>query len=237
MSRRVFRASVFKNAFADLDGTRKIIEDFRVRGVTLTGSTEAGKKVAALAGGALKKTVLELGGSDPYLLLADCDLERAVDSIVASRLLNSGQSCIAAKRFIVANQLKIHFEELLLEKLKNRVTGNPLEGDVDQGPLARKDLRDKVTGQVERSLNEGAVQLYKGDIPGGKGFYYPVTVLTEARRGVTAWDEEIFGPVFSVTYFQSESEVLELANQTEFGLGAGIFTADPERGSKIRFRH
>jgi len=201
--------------------------------VTLTGSTHAGQSVAARAGHALKKTVLELGGSDPYVVLEDADLEPAAEACVTSRLINSGQSCIAAKRFIVVAPVRKRFEELFVEKMRSKKMGDPLEPGIELGPLARHDLRDSVQRQVEDTVRAGARVLLGGKPPEGKGAFYPPTVLADVRRGMVAFDEEVFGPVAAIVPARDEDEAVKLANDSPFGLGAAVFTRDRARGERI----
>lgn len=207
-----------------------------VAAVTLTGSTEAGKRVAAAAGAHLKKTVLELGGSDPYLVLEDADLESAAETCVNSRLINSGQSCIAAKRFIVVRKVREQFENLFAAKMIARRVGNPLEPETQVGPLARRDLRETLHEQVQRSLKEGAKLLLGGEMPEGAGAFYPPTVLTNVQPGMAAFDEETFGPVAAIVEAADETHAVALANQTVFGLGAAVFTSDVARGERVAGR-
>jgi succinate-semialdehyde dehydrogenase/glutarate-semialdehyde dehydrogenase len=210
-----------------------VIRDPRVRGVTLTGSTEAGRKVAAAAGAALKKTVLELGGSDPYVVLADADLEPAAEICAAARLINSGQSCIAAKRFIVVARVRKKFEALFVERMAARRVGDPRVTATDVGPLAREDLRAELHAQVRRSLRCGARLLLGGRLPSGPGCYYPPTVLADVRPGMPAFDEELFGPVAAIVEAKDEADAIRLANDTPFGLGAAVFTRNRRRGERI----
>jgi succinate-semialdehyde dehydrogenase/glutarate-semialdehyde dehydrogenase len=209
-----------------------LIEHPSVKAVTLTGSTNAGKFVAAKAGAALKKSVLELGGSDPYLILEDANLELAVETCVSSRCINTGQSCIAAKRFIVVEKVRKEFEEAFVEKMRAKRIGNPL-GDVDLGPLARNDLRHTLHRQVEASVSKGAKLLLGGVYPEGRGFFYPPTVLSGISKGMPAYHEELFGPVAAIIAAKNEAEAIALANDTCYGLGAAIFTSDLERGERI----
>jgi len=204
-----------------------------IAAVTLTGSTEAGRAVAAAAGAQLKKTVLELGGSDPYVILEDADLEQAAEVCVISRLINSGQSCIAAKRFIVARGRRAEFERLIVSKMSSRSLGDPLAAGTQIGPQARIDLRDALHQQVERSMASGAKLLLGGEIPAGRGAFYPATVLTDVRPGMAAFDEETFGPVAAIIEAAGEEEALALANLTPFGLGAAVFTLDEQRGREF----
>jgi len=213
-----------------------LIADPAIAAVTLTGSTEAGRAVAAAAGAHLKKTVLELGGSDPYVILEDADLEHAAEVCVHSRLINSGQSCIAAKRFIVARDLCAEFERLVVNKMSNRRLGDPLADGTQIGPQARIDLRDALHDQVERSIAGGARLLLGGKVPKGHGAFYPATVLTDVRPGMAAFDEETFGPVAAIIEAANEEEALALANLTPFGLGAAVFTSDERKGRQFAAR-
>ncbi|PIO47224.1 MAG: succinate-semialdehyde dehydrogenase [[Chlorobium] sp. 445] len=209
-----------------------LIEHRIVKAVTLTGSTNAGKFVAAKAGVMLKKSVLELGGSDPYIILDDADLDLAVETCVNSRCINTGQSCISAKRFIVLESVRKKFEEAFVERMRAKRVGDPMSG-VDLGPLARQDLREKLHQQVVQSQNKGAELLLGGTLPEGKGFFYPPTVLSAVRKGMPAFDEELFGPVAAIISAKDEAEALALANDTCYGLGAAIFTRDLERGERL----
>ena len=209
------------------------IEHPRVAAVTLTGSTPAGRKVAALAGSLLKKTVLELGGSDPYVILEDADLELAVAACVTGRILNTGQSCIAAKRFIVPDAVRGEFEKRLVELMGRQNVGDPLLDETAVGPMARADLRDELHDQVERSLQAGAGCLLGGEVPEGPGAFYPPTVLTDVTAGMAAYEEELFGPVAAVLPVADEEEAIRVANDTPFGLGAAVFTRDVARGEEI----
>ncbi len=210
-----------------------LIDHPGIAAVTLTGSTPAGRAVASRAGAALKKTVLELGGSDPYVVLADADLEAAIETCVTSRLINVGQSCIAGKRFILPQEHRARCVELFVEKMWSKTTGDPLSREVDLGPMARSDLRDELHGQVVKSVQRGARCLAGGEIPSGPGCFYPPTVLTDVAPGMPAYDDELFGPVASLIFVSSEEEAIRVANDTGFGLGAAVFTADVERGERI----
>lgn len=210
-----------------------IIEHPLVRAVTLTGSCEAGRKVAAKAGACLKKTVLELGGSDPYVVLSDADLKMAAVECAKSRLINSGQSCIAAKRFIVLSSVRQEFEKHFVEYFKTIVAGDPKDPDSGIGPMARVDLRNELHSQVEKSVSHGARVLLGGKVPSGKGAFYPPTVLTSVKPGTPAFDEELFGPVAAIIEAKDEEEAFTLANATSFGLGSAVFTSDTARGEKL----
>ncbi len=226
-------ADLFRSVIVDLKLTGRIIEHPLVRGVTLTGSVAAGRAVAAQAGGALKKTVLELGGSDPYIILEDADLEAAVEACVTSRMLNSGQSCIAAKRFLVVEPLREEFERRMVERMRRIVMGDPMNEDTTLGPQARHDLRDQLHRQVRESVEAGARLLLGGELPKGPGAFYPATVLADVEPGMPAYGEELFGPVASVISVGDETEAIRVANDTPFGLGGAIFTADRERGEQL----
>lgn len=207
----------------------KLIAHPIIRAVTLTGSVRAGRFVAAKAGEALKKCVLELGGSDAYIVLEDANLERAAELCVASRLINSGQSCIAAKRFIVSKKIRDEFERLVVEKMQAKKVGSPLDETTDVGPLARKDLLENLHRQVQQSVQAGATLLCGGKLYEGKGFFYPPTVLSGATPGMAAFDEETFGPVAAIAVAKDDDEAIALANATNYGLGSAIFTSDAWR--------
>jgi succinate-semialdehyde dehydrogenase/glutarate-semialdehyde dehydrogenase len=192
--------------------------------------------VGQAAGKVLKKAILELGGSDAYVVLEDADLEQAAETCVSSRLINSGQSCIAAKRFVVVKPVLETFEELFVEKMRARKMGDPLREETDIGPQARHDLRDELHGQVEKSISQGAKLLLGGVLPDTPGAYYPATVLTKVRPGMTAFDEELFGPVAAIISADSEEQAIELANNSSFGLGSAVFTRDVARGERIAAR-
>lgn len=225
--------NVFRTLVIGSKQVAAVIENPIVKAITLTGSTPAGQAIAAKAGSILKKTVLELGGSDPYIILDDADLEQAIDTCVASRLVNSGQSCIAAKRFIVSESLRPRVEELFVQKMAAKRMGDPLVGGVDVGPQARHDLRDELHGQVVESVRKGAKLLIGGEIPNSKGAFYPPTVLTNVRKGMPAYDDELFGPVAAIISVQDEAEALRVANDSPFGLGAAVFTRDLAKGERI----
>jgi succinate-semialdehyde dehydrogenase/glutarate-semialdehyde dehydrogenase len=211
----------------------KVIEHNKIRAVTLTGSVPAGKAVASKAGSLIKKTVLELGGSDPYVVLKDADLELSAETCVTSRLINGGQSCIAAKRFIVVKDVYDEFRDLFVEKMKQKKMGDPFDESNDLGPQARDNLRDELHDQVKRSVQKGAEILLGGQIPGMKGAYYPPTVLDNVKEGMPAYDEELFGPVASLIKAENETDAVRIANDSIFGLGAAVFTNDVKRGERI----
>lgn len=210
-----------------------LIADARVCGVTLTGSTGAGRKVAALAGAALKPCVLELGGSDPYIVLADADLDHAAEICAKARLVNGGQSCIGAKRFIVEKSVLAAFTEKFLARLSARRMGDPTADGIDFGPLARADLRDELHAQVQKSIKRGARLLLGGKLSKGRGFYYPATVLADVRPGMPAYDEELFGPVAALIAAKDEADAIRIANDTPYGLGAALFTRNRRHGAAL----
>jgi succinate-semialdehyde dehydrogenase/glutarate-semialdehyde dehydrogenase len=218
------------------DQVSRLIGDPRIRAVTLTGSPSAGREVAAAAGRALKKTVLELGGSDPYLVLADADLDAAVDTCVRSRLINSGQSCIAAKRFIVEKSVHDRFVEAFAAAMRTKRAKDPLEPGADLGPLAQARGRERLHEQVQRSIAAGARCVLGGDLPATPGYFYPPTVLDNVRPGMPAFDEELFGPVAAIVAAEDIEDAIELANRTRYGLGAAVFTANAERARRIAER-
>jgi len=228
-----FPEGAFRTLIIGSRQVQAVIEHPLVRAVTLTGSTPAGKAVAAQAGAVLKKTVLELGGSDPYVVLEDADLDHAVQMCVNSRLINSGQSCIAAKRFIVVEPIFAAFTERFVALMKAKKMGDPLLEGTDVGPQARHDLRDDLHKQVLASVEQGATLLLGGDVPPGDGAYYPPTVLADVKPGMPAYDDELFGPVAAIIGAKDEEDAVRIANDTIFGLGAAVFTKDAKRGERI----
>jgi succinate-semialdehyde dehydrogenase/glutarate-semialdehyde dehydrogenase len=228
-----FPKGVFRTLLIGSRQVKAVIDHSLVRAVALTGSTPAGKAVAAQAGAALKKTVLELGGSDPYIVLEDADLDLTVNTCATSRLINSGQSCVNAKRFIVVESLVAAFTEKLVAAMKARRMGDPLAEDTDIGPQARPDLRDELHKQVVDSIGKGARLLLGGEIPPGIGSFYPPTVLADVKPGMPAYEEELFGPVASVFAARDEADAVRIANDSIFGLGAAVFTRDVARGERV----
>jgi len=227
---------LFTSLLVPASAVDPIIAMPQIRAVTLTGSAPAGRSVAAAAGRALKRTVLELGGSDPYVVLEDADLEFAAATCAASRLINAGQSCIAAKRFIVVEAVREAFTERFVAAMRAKRWGNPLAEGADApdlGPMARVDLRKELHDQVRGSVDRGARLLLGGEIPPGPGAFYPPTVLDQIRRGMPVYDEETFGPVAAVFAASDETDAIRLANDTPFGLGAAVFTRDLARGERI----
>lgn len=224
---------MLESLFLDNDQAAKVIADRRICAVSLTGSSRAGRAVAAIAGESLKKVVLELGGSDPFIVFADADLEAAVEVAVTSRCLNNGQSCIAAKRFIVERSIADVFTEQFTQSMRSRIVGDPLERTTQIGPMARADLREALERQVNKSVAMGAKLLCGGECPEGPGFFYPPTVLIDAPATSPARCEELFGPVAMISDFEDEAQALALANETEYGLGASLWTGDDARARRL----
>jgi len=228
-----FPENVFRTLLIGSKEVKAVIENPLIKAVTLTGSTPAGKSVASAAGSVLKKSVLELGGSDPYLILEDANIETAARLCITSRLLNAGQSCIGAKRFIIANSVYDEFKAEFVRLMSNATFGDPLDPLTTIGPLARWDLRNELHQQVRKSREMGATILLGGFIPEGKSAFYPPTVLENVVPGMPAYREELFGPVAVLFRVNSEEEAIRIANDTVFGLGAGIFTSDVSKGKLL----
>jgi succinate-semialdehyde dehydrogenase/glutarate-semialdehyde dehydrogenase len=227
---------VFITLMIPASGVEAVIRDPRVHAVTLTGSEEAGRKVAAIAGAALKKTVLELGGSDPFIVLPDADLELAVDRAMSSRFGNAGQSCIAAKRFIVVGGIADEFVERLRMRVEALRPGDPSAPDTTLAPLARIDLRDSLHQLVEQSIALGAVPVTGCRPLEGPGAYYAASILDQVTPGMPVFDEETFGPVASITRAGSADEAVELANLSRYGLGGSVWTRNVTVGERLALR-
>ncbi len=219
-----FPAGAFQTLLVSASAARDVVADRRVAAVTLTGSEDAGRAVARIAGEHLKKTVLELGGSDPFVVLADADLDTAVRAAVRARIINNGQSCIAAKRFIVQDDVAEAFEDRFCEAMRELRVGDPMDPGTDVGPLATAAIRDEVHEQVEATVRAGARRSVGGSLPSGPGFFYPPTVLADVPRDSAAAREEVFGPVAALFRASSAEEALRRANDTDFGLGASVWT-------------
>lgn len=228
-----FPKHVFNNMVLTNEQAALVIAHPHIRGLTFTGSEHTGMILAACAGSHLKKVVMELGGSDPYVVLRDADIDLAAKVIVAARLNNNGQTCIAAKRVIVVEEVADQLIEKMLTLIEHYRFGDPFDPNINLGPMARGDLRAALHQQVLDSVAKGAVLRLGGILPSERGFYYPPTVLTHVRPGMVAFDEEMFGPVFAIVVAAHETHAIELANQTRFGLGAAVFTRDIERGEQI----
>lgn len=226
-------ADLFRTILVQNENMKPVIQHNGIAAVTLTGSTRAGKIVASQAGEALKKTVLELGGSDPSIILADADIKQAAESCVNSRTLNSGQSCIAAKRFVVVEEVYDEFVSEFKKLMESKKVGDPFDEATNIGPMAREDLRDGLHEQVQKSIEAGANCILGGEKPGAAGSFYPVTILENVTKGMPAYDEELFGPVASIIKVQDEEEAVQVANDSIYGLGASIYSKDVEKAEKI----
>lgn len=235
------RAGLPENLFTvliiDHDQSDTVIEHERVRGVTLTGSDGAGKVVAKKAAENLKKTVLELGSNDAYLILQDADLDVAVDACVTGRIYNNGETCVAAKRFVVTARHYDEFVDRFTQKMRAMKMGDPFDEDSDLGPMARGDLRDTLHEQVTDSVKKGAKILCGGEIPDRTGAYYPATVLVDVAPGQPAYDDELFGPVASIIKAKDDEDAMRIANDSRYGLGGGIFSQDEDRARELASRH
>jgi len=228
-----FPDNVFQTLLIGSEAVDAVIENPLIKAVTLTGSTAAGMKVAAKAGSLLKKTVLELGGSDPYLILEDADLEEAARVCTESRLINSGQSCIAAKRFIVVKAVADEFIKLFRKQMEAKTMGDPMSPDTQIGPQARADLRDELHQQVKKSIAMGAECILGGNIPHNSFAFYPASILVNVTKGMPAYDEELFGPVAAVIIAENEEDAINKANDSVFGLGSAVFSRDKKRAEDI----
>lgn len=227
---------LLKNVVIDLAHSEHIIKHRDIAAVTLTGSNRAGSVVAKEAGEVCKKTVLELGGSDAYIIRKDIDVEQVAKEIVHVRMLNSGQVCISPKRLIVDKSIKVAFEQAVLNAVNEVVVGDPLAENTTMGPMARVDLRDNLHRQIEQSIAQGAKLLTGGhflETDNAKGFYYAPTVLTDVTPSMLAFQEELFGPVIVISYSDNDEEAIELANNSKYGLGSAIFTKDIEYAKEV----
>lgn len=227
---------MLQNLFVKIEDTHEILADSRVMGATLTGSVGAGRAVAWTAAKHLKKSVLELGGSDPFVVLRDADLNEAATQGVYSRMLNNGETCIAAKRFIVEKAVAEEFTEKVHQKIANLRVGDPLDPKVEIGPMARSDLRDALHDQVVRSVEKGCTLVIGGHPIPGDGLFYSPTLLTDVVPGCPAFEEELFGPVASLVVAEDAEDALRLANLSPFGLGGSIFTKDIKKGEEMAKR-
>ncbi|RYE24485.1 MAG: NAD-dependent succinate-semialdehyde dehydrogenase [Sphingobacteriales bacterium] len=224
---------LFQTLLIPSDKVAAVIEHPTISAITFTGSTTAGSKVASVAAAHIKKQVLELGGSDAYIVLEDADMKLAVHTSVDGRLVNSGQSCVAAKRFIVVKPVRKEFEQKMTELMKVATFGDPMDENNKIGPMARIDLRDQLHEQVQKSIEKGAKLLCGGYIPEGEGAFYPPTVLTNVKKGMPAYDEEMFGPVAAIIEAKDEEDAVRLSNDSIYGLGAGIFSKDRKKAERI----
>ncbi len=228
---------LFTVLLIDHDQSDKIIEHDLVRGVTLTGSPGAGKIIGKKAGAALKKTVLELGSNDAYLVLDDADVELAAKVSVQGRIYNNGETCVAAKRFVVVDKVYDAFKEAFVKGMKDIKMGDPTKEDSDLGPMAREDLRDKLHEQVQKSVEKGANVVVGGEIPEMDGYYYPATILDNLEPGQPAYDDELFGPVASLIRAKDNEDAMRIANASRFGLGGGIFSKDEDKAFELAKKH
>ncbi|MDP0499372.1 MAG: NAD-dependent succinate-semialdehyde dehydrogenase [Verrucomicrobiota bacterium JB022] len=228
-----FPQHVFQEIKATNETVSTLLADPRLKGVCLTGSDGAGRQIGEQAGRHLKPVVLELGGSDPYLIMPDADLDLALEYCIRGRMRNNGQSCIAAKRMIVHADLHDAFVAALAKHAATYRWGDPRQEGINQGPMARHDLRDSLHHQVMRTVEAGATLVCGGEVPDHPGAFYPVTILTGVQPGMAAFDEELFGPVFAIVRAESEQEMIDLANHTRYGLGAAIFSRNIARARQI----
>ncbi|MBI1939325.1 MAG: NAD-dependent succinate-semialdehyde dehydrogenase [Ignavibacteriales bacterium] len=228
-----FPKNVFKTLLIGSSAVECVINHPKVKAVTLTGSEPAGKKIAEACGKVLKKTVMELGGSDPFIVLEEADIEAAAKTAVTARLINNGQSCIAAKRFIVVEKIYDQFEKKFVELMNKVVIGDPMDQQTELGPIAREDLLLELDQQVKQSVAKGAQILCGGNRLNREGFYYAPTILANLKKGMPAYDDEIFGPVASLIKVKEESEAITVANDSLFGLGASLWTNDIEKAKQL----
>ena len=228
-----FPKNIFRTLLIESKQVDAVIENLNVKASTLTGSEYAGSMVASKSAKMLKKSVMELGGSDPFIILKDADIDLAVDTATTARLLNNGQSCIAAKRFIVVDEIADEFEEKFVHKFKNVVVGDPMNNDTELGPIAREDLLIELHEQVSKSVEMGAKLLIGGERLDRKGYYYPATILSNVKKGMLAYDHELFGPVATVIKVKDEEEAIKVANDTPYGLGASLWTNDTEKAKNL----
>lgn len=231
-----FPEYIFKTLMIPAANVENVIQNPFIKAITLTGSEEAGSRVASVSGKNIKKTVLELGGSDPFIILEDADIEKAVKTALNARMINQGQSCIAAKRFIVMKSVLETVENKLVDALKSLKPGNPLNPETDIAPLARPDLVDDIEKQVNSSIQYGAKLLSGGNRISSPGNFYEPTILTDVRQGMPVCCEETFGPVFAIIPVETEEEAINIANDSLFGLGGSVWTKDTIKGEKIALR-
>jgi succinate-semialdehyde dehydrogenase / glutarate-semialdehyde dehydrogenase len=228
-----FPINIFKTFLVSSSNVEQIINHPFIKAVTLTGSEPAGRKVAQLCGERIKKTVLELGGSDPFIVLEDANIDEAVKTAVTARLINNGQSCIAAKRFIVVEKVYEEFENKFVAAMKSVKIGDPMESTTELGPIAREDLLKELEEQVIQSVSKGAVILCGGKRILGEGYFFEPTILTDLGKGMPAYDDEIFGPIASLIKVKDENEAVKVANDSFFGLGASLWTSDISKAKEL----
>ena len=228
-----FPKNIFRSLIIPSPQVEAVIKNPLVKAVTLTGSEPAGMQVAATAGTELKKSVMELGGSDPFVVMEDADLEKSSSVSVTARMLNVGQVCISAKRFIVMESVAKEFEELQKKKMEDLVVGDPSDDNTDVAPMARPDFVDDIDAQVKKSIEMGARLVTGGNKIDGPGYFYEPTILADVKKGMPAYDEETFGPVAALITVKSEEEAIAVANDTPFGLGASVWTENVEQGERL----
>lgn len=224
---------LFRTILIDHDQSEKLIGHDKVRGVTLTGSDGAGSIVGQQAAKEIKKAVLELGSNDAFIVLEDADLELAVQTCTLARLINNGETCVAAKRFIVVDSLYDEFRKRIVEEFAIKKAGDPMDDSSDLGPLARKDLQEKLHEQVEESVSKGATISVGGKLPEGRGSFYPATILENVEKGQPAYDDELFGPVASLIRAKDQDDALRIANDSRYGLGGAIFSKDEDKAIRL----
>ena len=228
-----FPKNVYQSLLISGETASELIQHDKVRGVTFTGSDKVGKKVGENAGSQSKKSVLELGSNDAFVVLEDADIETAVEACVQGRVINNGETCVSAKRFIITDKIYDKFRDAYVQQFKNLKVGDPRAEDTDVGPMARKDLRDKLNDQVQESIKKGATCTLGGDMNSDTGYYYPLTILEDVKPGMPAYDDELFGPVASFIRAKDDGDAMRIANDSRYGLGGGIFSSDQERAIEL----
>ncbi|MCG9760744.1 NAD-dependent succinate-semialdehyde dehydrogenase [Pseudoalteromonas sp. Isolate6] len=231
-----FPKGCYQSLLIDGETASELIKNPHIRGVTFTGSDKVGKQVAKQAAELSKKTVLELGSNDAFVVLADADINKAVSACIQGRIVNNGETCVAAKRFIIVDEIYDKFRDAFVAGFKQLNVGDPSAKGTDLGPMARKDLRDELHQQVEASVEAGATCTLGGEIPKQQGFYYPVTILEDVKPGMPAYDDELFGPVASLIRVNDEAEAMMVANDSRYGLGGGIFSEDTQRATELAIK-
>lgn len=228
-----FPKNVYQSLLISGSTASELIKHDKVRGVTFTGSDGVGKKVAENAGSQSKKTVLELGSNDAFVVLEDADIDTAVQACVQGRVINNGETCVSAKRFVVADKVYDQFKEAYVEAFNKLKVGDPRAEDTDVGPMARKDLVEKLDKQVQESIEAGATCIMGGKMPADTGYYYPLTILEDVKPGMPAYDDELFGPVASFIRAKDDEDAMRIANDSRYGLGGGIFSKDEKRAIEL----
>ena len=228
-----FPKNVYQSLLIDGSTASDLIKHKYVRGVTFTGSDEVGKQVAKEAASLSKKTVMELGSNDAFVVLEDADIDNAVEMCIQGRVINNGETCVAAKRFVVVDSVYDEFRDKFVAKCKKLKVGDPTDENTDLGPMAREDLRDELHEQVKKSLDAGASLTLGGVIPDSDGYFYPVTVLEDVSSGMPAYDDELFGPVASLIRARDDKQAMEVANDSRYGLGGGIFSTDTDKAVEL----